>query len=105
MNKEYRTPSWSVNEQQVAQIREIVKNFASDYRLREGLEYRPNNASAEEPILIQEYFRLFLTPREVIWEGILDPKDDYAGERTLIDRIRKVVPGFASKQELEAGER
>lgn len=96
MNEEDRTPSWSVDEQQAIQIRNIVRDFASEHGLRAGFEYRPNSASADEPLLIQEYFRLFLTPKEIIWKGMLDPRDDYAGEKTLVERIRKVVPGFAS---------
>jgi hypothetical protein len=57
--------------------------------------------SIESPILIQEYFRLFLTQNEILWEGILDPDGEYfKDERTLVDRIRKIVPEFASKKTL-----
>lgn len=97
MNDRYIPPSWPIHEPQIHFIRKIVRDFAAEYQLRDGFEYRPNNFSAEDPILIQEFFRLFLTPNEIIWEGALDPDDDYDGQKTLISRIRNIVPNFASK--------
>jgi len=98
MNDRYIPPSWQIEATQVPLIRKIVRDFAAEYELRVGMEYRPYNFSAENPILIQEFFRLFLTPNEIIWEGALDPNDDYDGQKTLINRIRDIVPKFASKQ-------
>ena len=99
MDKDNRAPSWPINEQQFDQVREIVKKFASEYGLRTNFEYRPEHASTEKPILIQEYYRLFLTPKEIVWEGILNlVLDCFKDEKTLVDRIRTVVPGFASRE-------
>lgn len=79
-------------------IRAIIENYVVEQKLREGFEYRPGSCSQERPLLIREYFRLFLGDGQVAWDGLLDPKEDYDGDKTLVEKIRTIVPGFASKQ-------
>jgi len=97
-----RAPRYAFAQQQLPQVLDVLSRLDSAFPDRNT--YYPSHAGTDRPVMIREYFRVFITPEfEVAFEGGNLDEIRFAEDAIFLrDEMRKVIPDFGKNKSLEA---